>query len=988
MVVQHKIPDLKTNLPQLIVEDPYKLMHDLFVNNASKSKAKRVAISGTVGKSTTTKLIADALEQNNSVTRTAGNHNSRTGVKLTVLNEVEEAKFSVVEVAMNALNYGPVDAGVMEDVAVDLGVITEISFGQGGLDANRTIDLKTRIAYALKNEGNMLLCRDITDFDYLLKTTQTYTSNIYTYGFHEEADFQIKEVYMNELESRYKIEDKINQVNYLIDVALLDRGNLSNLTASIAALSLLEETITPELIDFLAQDVEASQTFQLSKTEAGKHQVSIIDDTKNAQYLSMKNFLNFAAAHKCNKGTKKIVALGRIIGLRGLSEEGHKKLLPEIINDNFTKVYTYGPEIDVLGTEIPKKLFGGHFNTFKDMTEAIAKEIDSATIIYVKGSRRDSDIHLMTPFLIKNLDYYKSGLGEFTYTSTTEVTENKHFSTYGMANLVLYYDVLRKIASKKLKIDTMIDVTKDFSKQTSADKVGLTKGQQLSLYDLLRLATAKNAPDAIITLAEHVYGSNKKASATLSKVASELGLNDLAVKNISGRRCKFAQRVYLTDLAIMGEAFGTIPYHYLSLINTSSVYYKGAVRDGNNQVSKFGKTLAVMYWGQDNTNGLVLTNKNNKISYVGFINNDRAHYADAFVDDYITTYSFKKKPHTKDKSVKLNQPIINILGDTYFGEYYTRARSRRGIPDGLTEHGYSYSFEKVAREMPQEEFNIINFEAVFADPTKGNLKGIKEFILDADADPTLAELKNRHVDMVSLATNHAMDFGADALDETLDLFNKEKILTVGAGKTNEEATDYVELTHKKQKIAIFNGYWYRRPAYAMYDFYAKSTKSGVACLTGRLVDKIKAYRQKNPHAKIVTIAHWGVDFKQIDTNQRTAAETLVNAGVDLIVGHGPHTIQPMEMINQTPVLYSIGNGIFNSNGEYAKHKALPFGYLVKWHLEDEALYILPIQTNNKKTFWQPDFVTEAEFKDIVAVNPKIKFEEMLYHNKHALKIKL
>ena len=83
-----------------------------------------------------------------------------------------------------------------------------------------------------------------------------------------------------------------------------------------------------------------------------------------------------------------------------------------------------------------------------------------------------------------------------------------------------------------------------------------------------------------------------------------------------------------------------------------------------------------------------------------------------------------------------------------------------------------------------------------------------------------------------------------------------------------------------------------------------------------MLEQIGRYRLTHPEHKIIVICHWGVDFKPITKEQNKLAAILTQAGADLIIGHGAHTIQPVQIVNQKPVVFGIGNAVFNSNGEY------------------------------------------------------------------------
>jgi len=115
--------------------------------------------------------------------------------------------------------------------------------------------------------------------------------------------------------------------------------------------------------------------------------------------------------------------------------------------------------------------------------------------------------------------------------------------------------------------------------------------------------------------------------------------------------------------------------------------------------------------------------------------------------------------------------------------------------------------------------------------------------------------------------------------------------------------------------------------------------------------------------KIIVICHWGIDFKPITKEQNKLADILTQAGADLVIGHGAHTIQPIKVINQKPVVFGIGNAVFNSNGEYTEQNALPYGCIARLDLSKDRLRLYPIYTNNLKTFWQPYPVNENEFSE-------------------------
>lgn len=313
------------------------------------------------------------------------------------------------------------------------------------------------------------------------------------------------------------------------------------------------------------------------------------------------------------------------------------------------------------------------------------------------------------------------------------------------------------------------------------------------------------------------------------------------------------------------------------------------------------------------------------------------------------------------KRIQLSTSTLNILGDTYFGEAYTEKRKRQGRPDALQQYDYLYSFESIKVFLDAKNFNLVNFEAVFNVEMHSKYTGVKPYILGADTYKTLDAFKALNIHAVCLANNHLNDYGMRSLSFTLEVFEQSKFLTLGAGRNQRDAHTYIELEVDHQIYAIFNGYWHRDAAYTDYESYALGTNGGVACINAIMLEQILRYKQDYPDRTVIAICHWGTDFQPITIEQKKLAHYLTLFGADLVIGHGAHTIQPIQIMNGRPVIFSIGNAVFNSDGEFSKYRALPFGLICRIHLQDRSIQLYPICTDNLQTFWQPKPVNTEQF---------------------------
>lgn len=514
-----------------------------------------------------------------------------------------------------------------------------------------------------------------------------------------------------------------------------------------------------------------------------------------------------------------------------------------------------------------------------------------------------------------------------------------------ISTLLLIDYALEQFQQKKVQAQDVYVVPQNMSEQIGQQNLGLKTSESYTFTELLQFLIFTQAADVKDTLSKMLCGTNEQAYLILSKRAATYNLN---LKKESTQN-------QLKHLFLLLRKIFSYPIEIKKLFFIKELIFKG--KSYLPQISLMAQNVVEVLYLTNSFRKIYLTfsEENQTIGFFLFL--DDIHRAEHLIPYY---HCFQTQKVTS-KICSAPSGIINILGDTYFGEIYTEKRKVRGQTDALQQYGYDYSFDKIKAFLGEHDLNIANFEAVFVLETQSPLDHKKPFILKADVEQTLGAFKNIHLNHVVLANNHLKDYGDRGLTYTLQQLDQANISYIGAGVNQKDTHSYFEITFNNKHYAIFNGYWHRDTAYLDYDFYALGHKSGVACLNGVLLEQISRYRLTHPEHKIIVICHWGVDFKPITKEQSKLAAILTQAGADLIIGHGAHTIQPIQIINQKPVVFGIGNAVFNSNGEYEKHNALPFGCIARLDLSKDLLRLYPIYTNNLKTFWQPYPVNAEDF---------------------------
>lgn len=167
--------------------------------------------------------------------------------------------------------------------------------------------------------------------------------------------------------------------------------------------------------------------------------------------------------------------------------------------------------------------------------------------------------------------------------------------------------------------------------------------------------------------------------------------------------------------------------------------------------------------------------------------------------------------------------------------------------------------------------------------------------------------------LVSLANNHTMDRGEKAILNSCEYWETKDVLTAGSYCSKEKSEEI--------KIKEKNGIKYTLLAYT-YGTNGISIPSGKEYLVNIYSDeKVKSDIEKvrDKVDLLMVSMHWGIEYKTEPTEeQKRQAEYLSSLGVDIIIGTHPHVIEPITYINDTLVIYSLGNFISaqSTNNDY------------------------------------------------------------------------
>lgn len=277
--------------------------------------------------------------------------------------------------------------------------------------------------------------------------------------------------------------------------------------------------------------------------------------------------------------------------------------------------------------------------------------------------------------------------------------------------------------------------------------------------------------------------------------------------------------------------------------------------------------------------------------------------------------------------------VINAVGDIMLAGRWAPL---------LRHKGYDYPFNGVRSVLAMGDINLANLESPIA--VGGSEYSGKQFRFRA-APLAAHALRDAGFNLVTLANNHSMDFGSEALVETLQHLKNNGTAWIGAGKNLAEARKMALYTLKGKKIA-FLAYSLTQPT----EFFAGVNRSGTAPGYEKMVtaDVLSARSQ----ADVVIVSfHWGKEASGIvQQYQRSAAHNAIEAGADVIIGHHPHVLQGIERYKNGIIFYSLGNFTFASKSTTADVSAI-----VRLRFDDarRTAEILPLDVLHRRVGFQP-----------------------------------
>ncbi len=259
---------------------------------------------------------------------------------------------------------------------------------------------------------------------------------------------------------------------------------------------------------------------------------------------------------------------------------------------------------------------------------------------------------------------------------------------------------------------------------------------------------------------------------------------------------------------------------------------------------------------------------------------------------------------------------ILIAGDVLFSDHVLNAYESAGGISGVLDEGFR-------NDIDSADFFAVNEEFPFS--SRGTAAPDKQYTFRLPEDK-VSIMKELGVDLVTLANNHTLDFGTDALLDTCTTLDQAGILHVGAGADSESARKPAIVDIQGIKVGFIGAS--RVIPVASWTAGKNSPGLLTAYDTSLLIQTIQETRPLCDY--LIVYPHWGVEREEMPVDhQKSIARQCIDAGADFVIGSHPHVLQGLEYYKEKPIAYSMGNFIFGSS--------IPKTMLLKLTLDTDTL---------------------------------------------------
>lgn len=322
----------------ILVEDTLEALYQIAAFKRSLYDIPVIAITGSVGKTSTKDMVASVVSQKFKTLKTIGNNNNNIGMPFTIL-KLKEEEAMVLEMGMNHLG----EIHLLSRIAKpNICIITNIGTSHIGNLGSRENILKAKLEILDGSENPVIIVNNDNDLLHQWYESNKNNKNILTYGIENKSFLQVKNICLKEESSSFQYSLKDKEIEIKVPVG----GEHFILNSLCAALVGTVLNIEDEKIK------KGIETFELTKKRMDittlENGIKIINDAYNASFESMQATLKNMSVYP---NARKIAVLGDMFELGEFAEELHRKVGKEVVTEKIDILLCSGENASYIAEE-------------------------------------------------------------------------------------------------------------------------------------------------------------------------------------------------------------------------------------------------------------------------------------------------------------------------------------------------------------------------------------------------------------------------------------------------------------------------------------------------------------------------------------------------------------------------------------------------------------------------------------------------------------
>lgn len=369
----------KGNPAFITVPDSFNALHDLGAGARTRSQAKIIAVTGSVGKTSVKAMLQSVFSTLGKTHASDASLNNHWGVPLSLARMPIDAEYAIFEIGMNHANeITPLSKLVSPHVSIITTIASAHIQHLGSIE--NIARAKAEIFQGMSADGTAILPFDSEQFPILLAEARTQgLQRIISFGQGEKADIRLIGIHGNTVDAT------VNEQPFSFQFSVPGVHQTVNALSVIAAVKILDGDIRNALHAFSSMNPVSGRgdriDVQLKENQAP---ITIINETHNASPIAVKAAL--AVLKNMPVKNRSIVVLGDMLELGPDGPQYHAELKEAILETHPDLVFLSGPLMKNLADILPVETTR-HFENSILLADALCQEIQPGDTILIKGSR-------------------------------------------------------------------------------------------------------------------------------------------------------------------------------------------------------------------------------------------------------------------------------------------------------------------------------------------------------------------------------------------------------------------------------------------------------------------------------------------------------------------------------------------------------------------------------------------------------------------------